>query len=472
MIIDGKNVTSQRAFDVVNPYTREKVGTVPLATPEHVQQALKLSYETRSRLSSSERSITLKDIASRLQKQKKDFAALITAESGLCIKDTMHEVDRAAEAAICSAKVAEIIENDTTNDYLLGSKKQKPELRVVTEPWDLVVAITPFNHPLNQVAHKVFPAIAAGACVVLKPSLKTPLTAIKLGHLLLKAGLEKNMLNIITGVPACEVTDQMVTSPLVDMVTFTGSLQTGRYIKNKMCESGNTFKKFVPELGGCSSLIINDDADIARSVKEALRGCFKNSGQRCTAIRRIIVLNSIANEFVDAFLEEARSITYGNPYDENVDMGTVISEDAAKIFEQRVSDSVKDGAKLLLGNKREGSLYSPTILDYVNINSELVAKETFAPIAPIIRTDNIDDAISLANKTNYRLAGGIMTKKREIAERVSRALVVGQFNWNGFPSYRTEAAPFGGFKDSGSGEKEGTVLAAFGMRRIRTFYEH
>jgi aldehyde dehydrogenase (NAD+) len=264
----------------------------------------------------------------------------------------------------------------------------------------------------------------------------------------------------------------MITSPLVDMVTFTGGLEAGLDIARKMADSGNILKKYVSELGGCSALIVNDDADIERSARETLKGCFKNSGQRCTAIRMIIVIKSVAEIFVKRLVGEVEKLKYGDPYDETVDMGTVISEEAAIVLEERVSNAIKDGADLLLGNKRDGALYSPTVLDNVNIDSELVSNETFGPIAPIIRVENLDEAISFAKKTGYRLAGAVMTKKREIAEKVSNELIVGQFSWNGFPSYRTEAAPFGGFKNSGNGEKEGAILAAYGMRRIRTFYEH
>ena len=472
MIINGKNVASKKTFDVINPFTKDKVGTVPVATPEQIERALMLSYEKTPRLTANERARILRDVSERLKKNKKELSELITSESGLSIKDTMHEIDRVSKVAYFSSKIAEKIDNDTSNEYILELQKGKPKLKVITEPLDLVVGITPFNHPMNQVAHKVFPAVAAGTCIVLRPSSKTSLSAIKVGQLLLEAGLENNMLNIVTGVPADEIVEKMVTYPLLDLVSFTGGLITGVHIKNRMCASGNVLKKYVPELGGCSSLIIADDADIRKSVEVATQGCFANSGQRCTAVRRIVVLQSIAEEFVEAFVKETEKIKYGNPYDEEIDMGTVISEKAAKIIEKRVNDAIKDGARLRLGNVREGALYSPTVLDNVNIESELVTKETFGPVGAIVRTKNIDDAIHLANMTNYRLAGAVMTENRDIAHKISKALMVGQFNWNGPPGYRTEVAPFGGFKDSGNGEKEGVLLAAQGMRRIRTFYEH
>lgn len=472
MIIDGRATNSDKRFDIINPYTKEKVGSAPIASSQQIEKALKFSYKAKPKLTAKERAIILKNIANKLRENKKELAELITHESGLCLKDTLHEVDRAIDVALFSSMVAENIEDDTTSNYILSSQKGKPQLKVITEPLDLVVGITPFNHPLNQVAHKVFPAIAAGTCMVLKPSEKTPLTAIKLGELLLEAGLEKNMLNIITGIPAKDIVSMMVSSALIDTVTFTGGLNAGLNILKKMVDSGNGLKRYVPELGGCSSLIIHNDANMSEAVEVAIDGCFKNSGQRCTAIRRVIIVESVADEFVDTITQKTKEIKYGNPYDMESDIGTVITEEAAKIIEKRVDDAIDDGAELKIGNVRNGALYSPTIVDKVKISSKLVAKETFGPVCPVIRTKNIDEAIKLANLTNYRLAGAVMTKSREIAEKVSNSLTVGQFNWNGMPGYRTESAPFGGFRDSGNGEKEGVVLMTRAMRRMRTFYEH
>jgi len=472
MIIDGRKINCSKVFGVINPFTRTNVGSVPIASQKCVEEALRLSYEAKPKLSSGDRSRILRGVSNTLIKNKMTLAELITSESGLCIKDTTHEIDRVASAAYLAAKVAENIEKDSTKNYLINSHEGKPKLQVIMEPFDLVVGITPFNHPMNQAAHKVFPAVAAGACIVLKPSAKTPLSAIKLAEILLDAGLEKNMFNVVTGQSSRIIANQMITWPMVDLVTFTGGLETGLYIRKKMSISATSLAKYVAELGGCSSLIICDDADIERSVNVALRGCFENSGQRCTAIRRIIVVKKIADKFVDAFLGRAEKIRYGNPYDWDIDMGTVITEDAAKKIENRVNQAVEEGAKLLMGNKRKGALFSPTILDNVNIRSDLVCKETFGPVGAVLRAEDVEDAVRLAKMTNYGLAGAVMTKSERIAKKISDTLLVGQFSWNGIPGYRTESAPFGGFRDSGNGEKEGIILGTYGMRRIRTFYEH
>lgn len=472
MITENKLKNSRQYFDVINPHTKKRVGTVPITSVEQVQNALKSSYDFNPLLSAEERSKLLKRVSIELRANQEEIARIITSESGICLKDTFYEVERAAKVASFASLVAEKIEEDVSQRYQLEPSNRKPKLRVITEPLKLIVAITPFNHPLNQVAHKVFPAIAAGACVILKPSSKTPFSAFKLQELLFKVGLPKDMFHIIIGVPPDRIVDQLVAFPDLDMVTFTGGFEVGLRIVHKMVESGNALKKLVLELGGCSPLIVNEDADIEAATSIAISGCFGNSGQRCTAIRRIVVLEKIANQFVQAFAEKARTLKWGDPFDPQIDMGTLISEEAARLVEERVNRAIKDGAKLILGNQRQGALYTPTILDHVDTRSKLVAEETFGPVGSVIRVQTLDEAIAVANQTNYRLAGAIVTKSKEVAERVSKLLGVGQFNWNGVPSYRTECAPFGGFKNSGNGEKEGVIHAAYGMRRIRTFYEH
>ena len=462
----------QRRLSIFNPYSGKQVAAVPLSGPGGMERALSRAREGRADQSPDRRVAVLGRLADLLDDRRDELSRVITSESGLCLRDTRHEVRRVAEVARAAALVAQTIDEDQTSRFVLGAKRRGPKLRVITEPLDLVVGITPFNHPMNQVAHKVLPAVAAGAPIVVKPSSKTPLSAFALQRLLVEAGLDESQVQIVVGLSAEKAVDPLITSPLVDMVTFTGGTEAGRRIASRLVHSGNTWKRFVPELGGCSSLIVNDDADVQRSVETAIKGCFGNSGQRCTAIRRVIVTRPIHKAFLVALEAAASKLKYGDPWDENVHVGTVISERSARSIQARVNAALRDGARLLVGNVRQGALYSPTVLDNVRVTSTLVAQETFGPVAAVIRARDIDHAISLARRTNYALAGAVMTRSEETARRVSNALVVGQFNWNGIPSYRTEAAPFGGFKDSGNGEKEGVILAAQGMRRIRTFYSH
>ena len=463
---------SDRIFEVINPYSREIVDTVPITSTEQVDDALNSSYKLQCNLTGFDRSKILSKAAQLIENQKSQFAQLISSESGLCIKHSLYEISRAVNCLNYSVKQAELIDNVAlTSDFVSNYSYSEPELRVISEPWDLAIGITPFNHPLNMVVHKVAPAIAAGTPIVIKPSEKTPLTAIKFGEILIACGLPENMLNIVVGIPAKTIVDQLVSYPGLDLVSFTGSVQVGKYIAAKMANNGNGLKKYMPELGGNASFVVMDDCDIDLAANIAL-GAYANSGQRCTAIRKIMLHDSIADDFLQRFVELAGQIKYGDPMDPNVDMGTVISSEQAEVIQLRIENAVRDGARVLLGNERDGALLAPTIVDNVSHNSELVVEETFGPVASIIRIHNIEDAISLIKASPFRLAGSIATSNRDIAERLHNSIHVGQFSWNGPPGYRTEEAPFGGFGDSGNGEKEGVIMMTRAMRRLRTFYEH
>ena len=458
-------------FDVLNPFNGDIVGSVENLSRLQVHSVLEKSLNYNCILSAKDRSKILLSVAEYLKKNTNSIAKLISLESGLALQDTIYEVGRVINCAKYSAKVCDFVERDTTDEYVLDDENI-PQLTVVTEPLDLIVGITPFNHPMNQVAHKVFPAVAAGASIVIKPSEKTPLSAIKLTEILIDSGLPRDMVNIVTGEDPIQILDDILSFPKLDMITFTGGLYAGLAIQQRMIDNKHGLKRYVPELGGCSSLIVCDDADIDIAVDLALKGCFKNSGQRCTAVRRVVVDKKVADKFSEKLCSSVELLQYGDPLNEQIGMGTVIDENAADMIKNRIDSAILSGAKLLYGGKQKGALLSPTILDNVKVNMELVANETFGPVCPIIRVDGFEEALSVAKDTNYRLAGGIVTKDFNKALRASNELKVGQFNFNGPPGYRTEAAPFGGFGDSGNGEKEGIILAAKGMRRIRTFYKH
>jgi len=458
-------------FDVLNPFNGEIVGNVDNLDRIQIHKVLNDSLNFKCNLSSKERSEILLKTASYLKKDTTSLAKLISLESGLSLQDTTYEVGRVINCAKYSAKVCNLSEKDITSEYVLDDENY-PELKVVTEPLDLIVGITPFNHPMNQVAHKIFPAVAAGASIVIKPSEKTPLSAIRLVEILVECGLPENMVKVVNGIDPIVTLDHILSFPFLDMITFTGGLAAGLAIQQKMIDFKHGLKRYVPELGGCSSLIVCEDADIDIAVDLALKGCFKNSGQRCTAVRRVVVDNKIAEEFIGLLTSSVRKLNFGDPLCQDTDMGSVVDEEAANNIKRRIDSAITGGAKLLYGGNQSGALLSPTILDNVNLSMDLVSNETFGPVCPIIRAKDFEDAISIAKNTNYRLACGIVTTDEKKAIKASNELKVGQFNFNGPPGYRTEAAPFGGFGDSGNGEKEGIILAARGMRRIRTFYKH
>jgi phosphonoacetaldehyde dehydrogenase len=327
----------------------------------------------------------------------------------------------------------------------------------------VIAAITPFNHPLNQVIHKVAPSVATNNRMVLKPSEKTPLGAIALADVLYEAGLPPEMLSVITGDPK-DIADEMLTHADVDLVTFTGGVVIGKYIAAKA-----VYKRQVLELGGNDPIVVMDDADVMKAADLAANGSYKNSGQRCTAVKRIFVHEKIAAGFTDALLAKTRAWTYGDPLDSKVDMGTVIDVPAAMLFERRVNDAVAAGARLLHGNVRDGASYSPTLLDRVRGEMEVVRQETFGPVSPVMTFRDVDDAIAQVNSTAYGLSSGVCTNRLDDIMRFVKGLNVGSVNVWEVPGYRLEVTPFGGIKDSGIGVKEGVQEACKSFTNVKTY---
>jgi putative phosphonoacetaldehyde dehydrogenase len=328
----------------------------------------------------------------------------------------------------------------------------------------VIAAITPFNHPLNMISHKIAPAIATNNRVVAKPTELTPLTALLLADILYEAGLPPEMLSIVTGNPKT-MGDAMITDPHADVVTFTGSVKVGKYIAAKA-----GYKRLVLELGGNDPLIVMEDAHLEKAAELAVQGAVKNSGQRCTAVKRILVVESVADEFVEHVVTMAKKLKSGNPMDPDTDIGAVIHEGAAKLFEARVNAATEHGARLLHGNDRKGAVYPATVVDRVPYDSELVREETFGPVIPIIRCPNdIAEVIRISNSTNYGLSSGVCTNRLDYITRFINELEVGTVNVWEVPGYRIEMSPFGGIKDSGLGYKEGVWEAMKSYTNIKTY---
>lgn len=457
---------------IFNPYNSEKVGTINLKSQKQIDQILISALNFNYKISSIDRSEILKKCADYYKKNINSEALLITKESGLSIKQATYEVNRAINVLNYSSEYAKKLDStDISSLYLSDNSKSDVELSVIKEPLDLAVAITPFNHPLNQVVHKIAPAIAAGTAIVLKPSEKTPLSAYRLREIFTFCGLPNEAFIVLNGFEIPETVKQLVSFKSLDVVSFTGSVEIGQRIEKMMLDNNNYLKKYIPELGGNAAFVVDHDADIELSSSIAL-SAFDNCGQRCTSIKRILLHNSIADEFIFNFKKKAMKLTYGNPFDKKNELGTLIDENSAKNIFNRVNNALNNGAKLVYGNQVDGALYSPTIIDHVKPDMDLVKYETFGPIAPIIRINSIDECINIVNSTSFKLAGAIATSSKSTAERYSKSISVGQFSWNGSPGYRTENAPFGGFGISGNGEKEGVIHSIDGLMRIRTFWKH
>jgi putative phosphonoacetaldehyde dehydrogenase len=463
MRIAGQPVGGDRVIEVMNPYTGAVVGTVPKAGVDDVRRAFSVARNFKSRLSRYDRYKICYRAAELIRNRSEEISDLITAECGICKKDSLYEVGRACDVFVFAGNAALVDDGQIFSCDLTPHGKQR-KVYTLREPLrGAISAITPFNHPLNQVAHKIAPSIATNNRMVLKPAEKTPLAALLLADILYEAGLPPEMFSVITGDPK-EIADEMLTNADVDLVTFTGSVAIGKYIAGKA-----VYKRQILELGGNDPLIVMDDADIEEAATLAAAGSYKNSGQRCTAVKRMIVQESVADRFVGLLLEKTKAIRYGDPMDPDVDMGTVIDEAAAKSFEDKVTDAIARGATLVHGNVRKGALYSPTVLDHVLPDMAVVKYETFGPVSPVIRFKSIDDAIRIANSTDYGLSSAVCTNRLDWITRFVSELNVGSVNVREVPGYRLELTPFGGIKDSGLGYKEGVQEAMKSFTNLKTY---
>jgi len=445
MLVGGESVNTSRRITVHHPFDGRDVGSVPIATHSDITKALLRARNCRPTLSRQARVDVLHGVAGSLRSAADQAAGLISIESGLCLKDTHDEVARAIAAL--EAGAAEVLRDagEAYSDAMVNRRTithQEPLLGVIA-------AVTPFNHPLNQVAHKLIPAVATNNRIVIKPSEKTPLSALFLADLFYQAGYPPEALSVVTG-NAQEIVTEFLSNDHVEAFAFTGSVDVGMRLAR---QAG--FRRQIFELGGNDALIVLEDADIDLAAKMALRGAFRNSGQRCTAVKRILVSESVADQFLDRLVHLTSSWICGDPLDPETDSGTVIDEAAARRIEERVEAALRSGARLCMGHRRNGALYSATVIDRVSPNSELVREETFGPVAPVIRFANLDEAIALANASRFGLATGVCTQRLDHISRLVAELEVGMININETPSYRIPSAPFGGLKSSGLGLREG-----------------
>jgi putative phosphonoacetaldehyde dehydrogenase len=461
--IAGRKVAGSGSFEVRYPYTGEVVATVPLATVAQVREALHIAKNYRSRLTRHDRYRILMRAAELIAARRDEIARLITLESGLCLKDTLYEVGRASDVLLFAANQSLVDDGQIFSCDLTAHGKHR-KVYTLREPLlGAISAITPFNHPLNQVIHKVAPAVATNNRIVVKPSEKTPLAALVLADVLYEAGLPPEMLSVVTGDPK-EIADELLTSPDVDLVTFTGGVAVGKHIAARA-----VYKRQVLELGGNDPLIVMEDADLDEAAALAAAGSYRNSGQRCTAVKRILVHERVADGFVERLVEKTKAVKYGDPLDPATDMGTVIDEAAAREFEARVDEAIAQGAKLLAGHVRRGALYAPTVIDRVSPEMRVVKTETFGPVSPVIRFADIDEAIAIANSTAYGLSSAICTNRLDYVTRFVQELHVGTVNVREVPGYRLELTPFGGIKDSGLGYKEGVLEAMKSFTNTKTY---
>ena len=466
MRIAGKKVDAEKIIEVEYPYTKEIIGTVPAGNAEHAKKALDIAANYTPKLTRYERQKILQKTAEKLVEKKEEISDLITYELGISKQDSLYEVGRAYDVFSLTAQLCIYDDGEIFSCDLTPHGKAR-KIFTVREPLKSISAITPFNHPLNMVAHKIAPSIATNNCTVCKQTELTPMTALLLADVLYDAGLPPEMFSVVTGWPD-DIGSEMIKNPNIDLITFTGSVEVGKYIAE---QAG--FKRTVLELGGNDPLIVlndlNDD-DLKKAVELAVTGATKNSGQRCTAVKRILCQNKIADRFVEMALDRAKKIKFGDPMDLATELGTVVNAQAAELFDKRVSMAADEGAKILYHPGTKGALLPPIVIDNVNPKSELVMEETFGPVIPIIRVpDEDDEVIKISNSTAFGLSSGVCTNNFMRAKKYIQNLNVGTVNVWEVPGYRIEMSPFGGIKDSGLGYKEGVIEAMKSFTNVKTF---
>lgn len=461
MLINGNKIAGDDLFEVKNPYNGDVVDTVPIAHLQDVDLAIESAVKAKkaiAEMSAFKVSNKLYEVYEKLKENKKELAKLLTLEVGKPIKESLVELDRSIETLKLSAEEAKRIYGETVPlDAGINGKGFFAFTQKV--PLGVVGAITPFNYPLNLSIHKLAPAIAAKNTVVIKPPLDAPLTIMKFAELVDEV-FPAGVINTVSGY-GTEVGDALVTSPDVDKISFTGSVATGLSIANRA-----GMKKVTLELGGNDPLVVLDDANVDEAVLGVMRGAYLNAGQVCMGVKRVIVDNSIADEFAEKLVKQTSKLKIGNPLDESTDVGPLIHESAAIMVEEAVNNAIKDGAEVLCGARRDGTFYKPTVLDNVTSDMDLVVNETFGPIAPIIRVNSVDEAIKEANNTDYGLNAGVYTESFRNGLRCANEIEVGTVFINKQPTFRTDNMPFGGFKNSGTG-KEGIKYAVEEMTKSK-----
>lgn len=467
MRIAGQKVDADGVVEVRYPWNDTVIGTVPAGRAEHAKKAFEIAVSYTPKLTRYDRQKILLRTAELLDSRKEEISDLVTSELGISKQDSLYEVGRAFDVFTLTGQMCIQDDGQIFSCDLTPHGKQR-KIFTTREPLlGAISAITPFNHPLNMVSHKIAPAIATNNCVVVKPTELTPMTALVLADILYEAGLPPEMLSVVTGWPA-DIGDEMITNENIDLITFTGGVPVGKMIASKA-----GYRRQVLELGGNDPLIIlNDlsDDDLAKAADLAVAGATKNSGQRCTAVKRILVQESIADRFVPLVLERAKKLKFGDPMDRSTDLGTVVHERAARMFEDRVHMAAEQGADILYHPGRRGALLPPIVVDRVDHASELVMEETFGPIIPIIRApDDDDQLIALSNSTAFGLSSGVCTNDFRRMQKYIAGLKVGTVNIWEVPGYRIEMSPFGGIKDSGNGYKEGVIEAMKSFTNVKTF---
>jgi acyl-CoA reductase-like NAD-dependent aldehyde dehydrogenase len=467
MFLAGEWVDRPRVSEVLNPYDRSVIDTVPKADGADVDRALVAAQRgarIMAKLSAHDRWKILSAAASRLAERVDDLGALISKEEGKVLAEGCGEVGRAVETLRASAEEAKRIHGETIplDADPAGRQKLGFTLRV---PCGVVVAIGPFNFPLNLLCHKVGPALAAGNAVILKPATDTPLSGLKLAEILLDAGCPPEGIQCLTG-SGGEIGDSLVSDPRVRKISFTGSLEVGR----RICRLAGV-KKVTMELGSNCPLIVMPDADLDKVASAVATTGYANAGQVCISTQRVLASGKVYDDFLGVLAPKVDALVTGNQLDSNTKVGPMVREDEAVRVEQWIDEAVVEGARVVAGGARSGAIYAPTVVADVRTEMRLSRDELFGPAVAVTPFESIDDAIALANDSVYGLSAGIFTQNVDWAMKFAREVESGSLHINWGPQWRADMMPYGGLKDSGFG-KEGPRYAVEEMTELKMVVFH
>ncbi len=449
LFINGKWIEGSEYKPLYAPFSGEQIADIPQASAEEVDQAIlaaDAAAQTMRAMPSHQRSTILRNLADLLEERKEQAARIIGLEAAKPIKTARGEVARTIQTYLFAAEEAKRIHGETLPlDAAPGGENRIAY--TTREPLGVVAAITPFNFPMNLVAHKVGPALASGNTVVLKPASQTPLSAFFLAELLEQAGLPAGALNVITG-SGRTVGDRLVTDDRVKVVTFTGSPAVGIGIRNRV-----GLKRVILELGSNSAVIVDNDIDVNKIIPRCVIGSFAFQGQVCISVQRIYVMEGIYDAFVEKFVEHTKGLKLGDPLQEDTDVSAMIQKAEVSRSLEWIEEAKQHGAIVAAGGEAQDNMLLPTVLLDVDLEMKVSCQEVFAPIVLINKVQSIDEAIAMVNDSRFGLQAGIYTENVHTALDAADKLQVGGVLINDIPSFRVDHMPYGGVKDSGIGRE-------------------
>jgi glyceraldehyde-3-phosphate dehydrogenase (NADP+) len=461
LLIGREWKTTGAVAPIVNPFTRQRIAEVCQGGKAEAEEAVRsavTAFSAMRKLPAHARSAALAKIAGGLTTRREEFARTITQESGKPITDARREVDRAIHTFSIAAEEAKRIAGEVVPlDLAQGMESYVGMVRRF--PIGPVLGITPFNFPLNLVAHKVAPCMAAGNPIVLKPAPQTPLTALLLGELVLEAGLPSGTLNVVP----CDntVAEHLVVDPRFKALSFTGSAAVGWMLKAKCGK-----KRVLLELGGNAGVIVEPDADLDRASQRCVTGGYVYAGQTCISVQRIFAHETIYDAFLDRILARVKALKAGDPMDEETVVGPLIDETAARRIEDWIGEAVAQGARVRIGGRRTGAMFEATVLTDVDPSMKVSCREVFGPVVVVTPYRRFEEAVQALNDSDFGLQAGVFTHNIDNAFRAYRDLEVGTVLINEIPTFRADQMPYGGVKDSGLG-REGVRYAIEEMTELK-----